>query len=112
VDVIVETDISVSSSDVELVEENEQGPSASSERRRRREYRANSDPAPFQVPLTNESEVFSLPIPVHTPPLPPPDDLGTLNRRVSCHSCGSIFEIEARLSRSKCPVCDEKIELG
>tara|TARA_B100001175_G_scaffold317752_1_gene336171 strand:- start:6336 stop:11120 length:4785 start_codon:yes stop_codon:yes gene_type:complete len=112
VDVIVETDISVSSSDVELVEESEQGPSASSERRRRREYRANSDPAPFQVPLTNESEVFSLPIPVHTPPLPPPDALGTLNRRVSCHSCGSIFEIEARLSRSKCPVCDEKIELG
>ena len=34
-----------------------------------------------------------------------------MNRRVACNNCDSIFEVKAGLTRAKCPVCGERIEL-
>lgn len=116
VDVILETDISVSSSEVELVEEEEEelalGEGAS-ERKQRREVRARSASADPLPPL---------PLPAMTPPpagmkgpegspkieFPPP---AQMNRSVLCNSCGGRFEVSSGLKMTKCPVCDERIDL-
>ena len=111
VDVIEETDIPVKSSDVELVEEiMTPETQASSERRKRREYRSTGSRL-ANLPEIEDSVSYSPPIPMHTPPMPLPVPPGSMNRRVACNNCDSIFEVEAGLTRAKCPVCGEKIEL-
>jgi hypothetical protein len=110
VDVIVETDISVSSSEVELVEESGTDSQSTSERRRRREYRSNNSAQ--SLPELHSSDKFIIPVPKHSAPLPLPVPLNGANVRVSCHSCSSIFEIELGLKKFICPVCGEKIKLG
>ena len=110
VDVIVDTDISVSSSEVELVDEQKTDSQNATDRRRRREYRSsNSDKS---VPNLADSGEFTIRVPEHSPPLPLPlPTIGT-NTRVSCQSCNAIFEIESGLKKFSCPVCGEKIKLG
>ena len=107
---IVDTDISVSSSEVELVEEQKTDSQNATDRRRRREYRSgNSDKS---VPNLADSGEFTIRVPEHSPPLPLPlPTIGT-NTRVSCQSCNAIFEIESGLKKFSCPVCGEKIKLG
>ena len=110
VDVIVETDISVSSSEVELVEEQKTDSQNATDRRRRREYRSSSSAK--SLPELADSGEFAIPVPKHSPPLPPPLPLTGANIGVSCQSCSSIFEIEPGLKKFSCPVCGEKIKLG
>ena len=110
VDVIVDTDISVSSSEVELVEEQKMDSQNATERRRRREYRSSSSAK--SVPFVADSGEFAIPVPEHSPPLPPPLPLIGTNTSVSCQSCNAIFEIESGLKKFSCPVCGEKIKLG
>ena len=110
VDVIVETDISISSSEVELVEEQKTDSRNVAERRRRREYRSSNLASP--LPELGGSGEFAIPVPKHSPPLPPPLPLAGANIGVSCQSCSSIFEIELGLKKFSCPVCGEKIKLG
>ena len=110
VDVIVESDISVRSSEVELVEESGTDSQNASDRRRRREYRSSNSTQ--SLPELDRSDEFILPIPKHSAPLPLPAPLNGANIGVSCHSCGSIFEIELGLKKFSCPVCGEKIKLG
>jgi hypothetical protein len=109
VDVIVETDIAVSSSDVELVEESSSDSQNASERRRRREYRSSN--SANSLPEIDDSREFAIPIPMHSTP-PPPSALNSANIRITCHSCSAIFEIELGLKKLSCPVCGEKIKLG
>ena len=110
VDVIVDTDISVSSSEVELVEEQKTNSQNATDRRRRREYRSSNSAK--TLPDLADSGEFAIPIPKHSPPLPPPLPLEGANIGVSCQSCSSIFEIESGLKKFSCPVCGEKIKLG
>ena len=112
VDVIEETDIPIKSSDVELVEETTISETqASTERRKRREYRSMSMPSLGNIPEIGDGSGYSPPIPMHAPPSPLPAPPSGINRRVMCKSCNAIFEVESGLSRSKCPVCGERIEL-
>ncbi|MAU30246.1 MAG: hypothetical protein CMA26_03940 [Euryarchaeota archaeon] len=112
VDVIEETDIPIKSSDVELVEETTMSETqASTERRKRREYRSMSMPSLGNIPEIGDGSGYSPPIPMHAPPSPLPAPPSGINRRVMCKSCNAIFEVESGLSRSKCPVCGERIEL-
>ena len=112
VDVIEETDIPIKSSDVELVEETTMSETqASTERRKRREYRSMSMPSLGNIPEIGDGSGYSPPIPMHVPPSPLPAPPSGINRRVMCKSCNAIFEVESGLSRSKCPVCGERIEL-
>ena len=112
VDVIEETDIPIKSSDVELVEETTISETqASTERRKRREYRSMSMPSLGNIPEIGDGSGYSPPIPMHVPPSPLPAPPSGINRRVMCKSCNAIFEVESGLSRSKCPVCGERIEL-
>ena len=111
VDIIEETDIPIKSSDVELVEEIMAPETlASSERRKRREYRSTGSVL-TDLPEIDDSVSYSPPNPMHTPPIPLPIPPGTTNRRVACDGCNSIFEVEAGLTRAKCPVCGKKIGL-
>ena len=112
VDVIEETDIPIRSSDVELVEENSMPETrASSDRRRRREYRSKEGSVLASLPEIGGPVGISPPVPKHLPPSPIPASTISTNRRIACQYCESIFEVEAGVSRSKCPVCGEKIEL-
>ena len=112
VDVIEETDIPIKSSDVELVEETTISETqASTERRKRREYRSMSGSSLGNIPEIGDGSGYSPPIPMHVPPSPLPAPPSGTNRRVMCKSCNAIFEVESGLSRSKCPVCGERIEL-
>jgi len=112
VDVIEETDIPIKSSDVELVEETTISETqASTERRKRREYRSMSGPSLGNIPDIGDGSGYSPPIPMHVPPSPLPVPPSGINRRVMCKSCNAIFEVKSGLSRSKCPVCGERIEL-
>ena len=112
VDVIEETDIPIKSSDVELVEETTISETqASTERRKRREYRSMSGSSLGNIPEIGDGSGYSPPIPMHAPPSPLPAPPSGINRRVMCKSCNAIFEVESGLSRSKCPVCGERIEL-
>ena len=112
VDVIEETDIPIKSSDVELVEETTISETqASTERRKRREYRSMSGSSLGNIPEIGDGSGYSPPIPMHVPPSPLPVPPSGINRRVMCKSCNAIFEVESGLSRSKCPVCGERIEL-
>ena len=112
VDVIEETDIPIKSSDVELVEETTISETqASTERRKRREYRSMSGSSLGNIPEIGDGSGYSPPIPMHVPPSPLPVPPSGTNRRVMCKSCNAIFEVESGLSRSKCPVCGERIEL-
>ena len=112
VDVIEETDIPIKSSDVELVEETTISETqASTERRKRREYRSMSGSSLGNIPEIGDGSGYSPPIPMHVPPSPLPAPPSGINRRVMCKSCNAIFEVESGLSRSKCPVCGERIEL-
>ena len=112
VDVIEETDIPIKSSDVELVEETTISETqASTERRKRREYRSMSGSSLGNIPEIGDGSGYSPPIPMHVPPSPLPVPPSGTNRRVICKSCNAIFEVESGLSRSKCPVCGERIEL-
>jgi hypothetical protein len=113
VDVILESDISISSSEVELVEEEEVPQSeGASERKRRREVRARPDqPAhlpPMPIPSIPPPEIMPSEIISETPELPPPVQM---NRSVLCHSCEGRFEVPGNLKMTKCPVCDERIDL-
>ena len=110
VDVIVDTDISVSSSEVELVEERKTDSKNATDRRRRREYRS-SNPAK-SVPSLADSGEFAIPVPEHSPPLPPPLPPIGANIGVSCQSCSAIFETEPGLMKFICPVCGEKNKIG
>ena len=117
VDVILETDISVSSSEVELVEEEEEEGASlgegASERKRRREGRARSGHAESLPPLPPPAITpppAGMPIPEGSPKtdFPPPLQM---NRSVLCDSCGGRFEVSSGLKMTKCPVCDERIDL-
>ena len=117
VDVILETDISVSSSEVELVEEEEEEEASlgegASERKRRREGRARSAHAESLPPLPPPAITpppAGMPIPEGSPKtdFPPPLQM---NRSVLCDSCGGRFEVSSGLKMTKCPVCDERIDL-
>ena len=111
VDVIEETDIPIKSSDVELVEEIMTPETrGSSERRKRREYRSTGS-ALTNLPEIEDSVSYSPPIPMHIPPVPLPVPPGNLNRRVTCHNCNCMFEVETGLTRARCPVCGKRIEL-
>ena len=66
VDVIVDTDISVSSSEVELVEEQKINSQNATDRRRRREYRSSNSAK--SLPELADSGEFAIPIPKHSPP--------------------------------------------
>lgn len=114
VDVILESDISVSSSDVELVEEEEVEQSeGASERRRRREIRSQPAPTGSLPPLPPPDMAvpppnMTIPGRVEDSDLPPPIPM---NRSVLCGSCGGRFEVSGGLKVTKCPVCDERISL-
>ncbi len=113
VDVILESDISISSSEVELVEEEEVPQSeGASERKRRREVRARPDQPshlpPMPIPSIPPPEIMPSEIISETPELPPPVQM---NRSVLCHSCEGRFEVPGNLKMTKCPVCDERIDL-
>ena len=90
VDVIVDTDISVSSSEVELVEEQKTNSQNATDRRRRREYRFSNLAKSLLSWLTLESLPF--PFPMHSPPLPPPLPFEGANIGVSCHVLASFLK--------------------
>jgi hypothetical protein len=112
VDVILESDISVSSSEVELVEEEVPQSEGASERKRRRESRARPDQAgelpSMPIPSIPPPDIVPSEIISQSPELPPPIQM---NRNVLCHSCEGRFEVHGNLKMAKCPVCDERIEL-
>jgi len=113
VDVILESDISVSSSDVELVEEEVVQSEGASERKLRREIRSQPAPTSPLPPLPPPDMAITPPnVPiaggVENSELPPPMPM---NRNVLCESCGSRFEVSSGLKVAKCPVCDERITL-
>jgi len=112
VDVILESDISVSSSEVELVEEEVPQSEGTSERKRRRESRARPDQPgdlpSMPIPSIPPPDIVPSEIISRSPELPPPIQM---NRNVLCHSCEGRFEVPGNLKMTKCPVCDERIEL-
>jgi subtilisin family serine protease len=108
VDVIEETDITVKSSEVELVEpELTEG---ASERKKRRETRSHTTIIADSLP---DMPVPALPVmPTSgTSPIPGMPALPAMNQPVICNECNGRFEVGSNLKMVKCPICDERIDL-
>ena len=109
VDLISDSDLSISSGDVELIRppEPEQDSIGAEGRRARRERRSESEPVADAPALED----------LGTKPLPalPAKMLGPASASVSrpavCSNCGGRFVASTKLSSTRCPICEERVSL-
>ncbi|MCH1591773.1 MAG: hypothetical protein L7R66_02140, partial [Candidatus Thalassarchaeaceae archaeon] len=109
VDLVDETDLSIGSDEVEIVDDmnsEEIIESGRDSRKARRERRGseNMDLIDLKNPLTNDSGL-EIPSPTMDPLA------GPFGEQVSCFECGSRFVTEPGITSMKCPICSSKIEL-
>ncbi len=109
VDLIDDSDLSISSGDVELVRppEPEQDSIGAEERRARRERRSESEPVADAPALED--------LGTKPPPALPAEMLGPASASVSrpavCSNCGGRFVASTKLSSTRCPICEERVPL-
>ena len=109
VDLVDETDLSIGSDEVEIVDDmnsEEIIESGRDSRKARRDRRGseNMDLIDLKNPLTNDSGL-EIPSPTMDPLA------GPFGEQVSCFECGSRFVTEPGITSMKCPICSSKIEL-
>ena len=106
VDLVVETDLSVGSEEIEMVQDDQEGidESGRNSRRARRDKRKSGGVELETADLATSEQAFEIPIP--DSPMAHPVGI-----QVMCSECGSRFATELGITSMKCPVCGSKIDL-
>jgi hypothetical protein len=109
VDLIDDSDLSISSEDVELVRPPEPGQDSigAEGRRARRERRSESEPITDAPAL---EDVGTKPLPELPAKMRGPSS-ALVSRPAVCSNCGGRFVASTKLSSTRCPICEERVPL-
>jgi subtilisin family serine protease len=109
VDLIDDSDLSISSEDVELVRPPEPGQDSigAEGRRARRERRSESEPISDAPAL---EDVGTKPLPELPAKMRGPSS-ALVSRPAVCSNCGGRFVASTKLSSTRCPICEERVPL-
>lgn len=109
IDLIGGSDLSIDSNEVEIVDSLEvTNPTGADERRARRARRGDSDSV-YEPSLSEE--ISTKPLPEIPAQMAAVLNTGSVSRPVVCGNCDSRFVVSSELAFTRCPVCEERVNL-
>ena len=103
------SDLSIDSNEVEIVDSLEvTNPTGADERRARRARRGDSDSV-YEPSLSEE--ISAKPLPEIPAQMTAVLNTGSVSRPVVCGNCDSRFVVSSELAFTRCPVCEERVNL-